>query len=564
MADAQQMIFIGYRRDDTADVSGRVFDRLHAAFGAGQVFKDVDNLPIGSDFGEHILTILPRCRVFLAMIGPGWSSVEDEGGARRLENAKDWVRIELETALATPGLQVVPVLVNGAPMPRDEDLPPSLKPLVKLNAAFVRRDPDFHKDMDKLIHALQSGLATGRVAVEAPAQQVLSGSVAAWKVIEGSVDPHDYLDFERHFPGTPEVMLASRCRRQLEAWATTNKSSIEAIKAFLATRPFGVLADTATDIAVSLENAARKAAERDDRERTARKEAARHAVVELERRLGSDVVRARQAALAGEPVTERFFAMDLPVLASWPRPEMVVLPPGRFLMGSPPGEEGRPDNEGPQREVQIDYLFAVGRCNVTFSEWDAALASGARLPIPDDEGWGRGTRPVINVSWDDAQAYLVWLNAKQGLTGNADAWRLLSDAEWEYAARAGTTSPFSFGVTISTSKANYHGEFTYGDGPKGEYLQKTTPVGSYPANAFGLHDMHGNVWEWVEDCWQNSYLAGQRSDGRVYAGGPCSLCVIRGGAWGNAPQGLRSASRNGLRPMARYDHVGFRIARTLS
>ena len=560
MADAQQMIFIGYRRDDTADVSGRVFDRLHAAFGAGQVFKDVDNLPIGSDFGAHILTILPRCRVFLAMIGPGWSSVEDEGGARRLENAKDWVRIELETALATPGLQVVPVLVNGAPMPREEDLPPSLKPLVRLNAASVRRDPDFHKDMDKLIHALQSGLTTGRVAVEVPAQQVLSGSVAAWKVIESSLDPHDYLDFERHFPGTPEVMLASRCRRQLEAWAATNKSSIEAIKVFLATRPFGALADVAAETAATVQRAARSDFQLSVREQMVAREAAAHASYKFHH----DMHRAHHAALGGKPVEERIFRLDLPGVAGWPTPEVVVIPPGSFLMGSPPSEKGRSEHEGPQREVQIGYAFAVGRCSVSFAEWDAALASGVPLTRPNDQGWGRGPRPVINVSWEDAQAYLAWLNDVLGRHDRPAAWRLLSEAEWEYAARAATTTPFSFGKTISTSQVNYDGQHTYGSGSRGEFRRKTTPVGTFEANAFGLHDMHGNVWEWVEDCYEGSYSAGQPSDGRARASGRSSLRVIRGGSWGNEPGGLRSASRNGLHPTTRYDHVGFRVARTLS
>jgi hypothetical protein len=163
----QHSIFIGYRRDDTADASGRVYDRLRGAFGAEAVFKDVDNLDPGVEFGEYILTILPKCRVFLAMIGPQWTDIRNEAGQRRLEDPKDWVRIELETALDTPGLQLVPVLVNGAPMPRSEQLPPSLQRLPGLNAAIVRRDPDFHRDMDKLIKALEAGVRTGRVEVEA-------------------------------------------------------------------------------------------------------------------------------------------------------------------------------------------------------------------------------------------------------------------------------------------------------------------------------------------------------------------------------------------------------------
>ncbi|MEO0755104.1 MAG: toll/interleukin-1 receptor domain-containing protein, partial [Pseudomonadota bacterium] len=189
MSGDQHSIFIGYRRDDTADAAGRVYDRLRNEFGAEAVFKDVDRLPPGVDFGDFILTVLPKCRVFLAMIGPGWLEASDEAGDRRLDDPEDWVRIELETALETPGLQVVPVLINGAPMPRADDLPDCLRVLPRLNAAFVRRDPDFHRDMDKLIGALKDGLQSGRaVEVEQNAAPVLAtGSSAAWKLIEGSL-----------------------------------------------------------------------------------------------------------------------------------------------------------------------------------------------------------------------------------------------------------------------------------------------------------------------------------------------------------------------------------------
>ncbi len=243
---------------------------------------------------------------------------------------------------------------------------------------------------------------------------------------------------------------------------------------------------------------------------------------------------------------------------------MVTIPPGQFLMGAPASEEGSGDSERPQHEVRLDYAFALGKYAVTFEEWDAAIAAGAELEKPDDRGWGRGRRPVINVNWNDAQAYVSWLNAKLGLGGRADAYRLPSEAEWEYACRAGTTTPFSFGETISTAQANYDGNFTYGAGKKGEYREKPTPVGSFPANAFGLHDMHGNVWEWCEDVCNDSYAESGRPDnGSAWLTGYGSNRVNRGGSWGFTPQYLRSAYRGRDTPTNRLNYLGFRLARTL-
>ena len=230
-------------------------------------------------------------------------------------------------------------------------------------------------------------------------------------------------------------------------------------------------------------------------------------------------------------------------------PEMVVLSEGNFVMGSPLSEEGRHDPEGPQRTVRIGYLLAVGKYEVTFAEWDACAAGGGCGGYrPDDEGWGRGARPVIAVSWDDAQAYVSWLRRETG-----EAYRLLTEAEWEYAARAGTTAPFHTGATISTDQANYIGDYTYGSGRRGVYREMTVPVGSFAANAFGLHDVHGNVWEWVEDCWNASY-AGAPADGRAWTSGDCSYRVLRGGSWLNGPWNLRSANRR------RETRTGYRLA----
>jgi formylglycine-generating enzyme required for sulfatase activity len=239
-------------------------------------------------------------------------------------------------------------------------------------------------------------------------------------------------------------------------------------------------------------------------------------------------------------------------------PEMVVIPAGRFLMGSPPAEEGRDDDEGPQHFVTITKPFALGRYPVTFAEYDEFAATTMREP-PSDDGWGRGRRPAIMVSWDDAQAYVAWLSGQTGET-----YRLPSEAEWEYACRAGTTTPFHVGATISTERANYNGtHMTYGSGEQGIYRGQTLPVGAFPANAFGLCDMHGTVWEWCADGWHENYV-GAPADGSAWLeGGKQDKRVARGGSWFEWPGALRSADRMEGEPGGRYVDNGFRVAKTL-
>ena len=237
-------------------------------------------------------------------------------------------------------------------------------------------------------------------------------------------------------------------------------------------------------------------------------------------------------------------------------PEMVVVPSGSFTMGSPSSEDGRFDDEGPRHRVRIAYPFAVGVYEVTFSEWEACVnAGGCGGYRPYDRSWGRGNRPVINVSWKDAQSYVRWLSRKTGHN-----YGLLSESEWEYVARAGTDTPFSFGSTISTDEANYNGDYTYGTGRKGVYRQKTVAVGSFSANSWGVYDMHGNVWEWVEDCYNDSYV-GAPTDGSAWESGNCDRRVWRGGSWSILPRYLRSANRDGSTTENRYSRLGFRVLR---
>ena len=238
---------------------------------------------------------------------------------------------------------------------------------------------------------------------------------------------------------------------------------------------------------------------------------------------------------------------------------MVVIPPGIFLIGSPVSEAGRDLDEGPQQhEVSIARPFAVGKFEVTFEEWDTCVRDGGCSWNPFDQGWGRGRMPVISLSWNDAKQYTGWLSRKTGKN-----YSLLTEAQWEYAARAGTTTAFSTGMSISPNQANYDSRGSYQGSPIAQSVGKTQPVGSYPANAFGLHDMHGNVWEHTEDCWySNNIYTWHPGDGSAYLFGDCSVRVMRGGSWGSHPHDLRSARRGGIVSAERWSVVGFRVART--
>jgi formylglycine-generating enzyme required for sulfatase activity len=238
-------------------------------------------------------------------------------------------------------------------------------------------------------------------------------------------------------------------------------------------------------------------------------------------------------------------------------PEMIVIPAGSFTMGSPATEKGRYTNEGPQHKVTIAKPFAVSKFEVTGAEWGLCVELGGCREVGRAGGaYGQGPPPVIFVSWDDAQAYVAWLSRM-----TRKAYRLLTEAEWEYAARAGTTTAYSWDDGIKKdgkAMANCTGCGSQWDN------KQPAPVGSFAPNAFGLHDMHGNVWEWVEDCYHDNY-SGAPTDGAPWTeGADCSRRVVRGGSWDDGPQNLRSANRLRLVADSRFNYLGFRVGRTLS
>jgi formylglycine-generating enzyme required for sulfatase activity len=234
-------------------------------------------------------------------------------------------------------------------------------------------------------------------------------------------------------------------------------------------------------------------------------------------------------------------------------PDMVVIQAGSFLMGSPPTEQGRDSNEGPQHQVTIAKPFAVSKFQLTFDEWDTCVARGDCVQHPSDAGWGRGQRPVIYVSWEDAQQYVAWLSKVTG-----KPYRLLTEAEYEYAARGGRVpqTVYPWGNDIGRNNASCKG-----CGSQWDNMQ-TAPVGSFDANGFGLYGMVGNVYEWVEDCFHPNYN-GAPTDGSAWTGANCLYRVVRGGSWFYGPVIIRSAYREKGPPDGRHGDLGFRVGRTL-
>lgn len=248
-------------------------------------------------------------------------------------------------------------------------------------------------------------------------------------------------------------------------------------------------------------------------------------------------------------------------------PDMVVIPRGKFMMGTPMNELGRSSDEGPMHEVTFERPFAIGLYEITFDEWDACVAAHGCDHIPPDGNWGRGRRPVINVSWRDAREYVRWLSK---ITG--ENYRLPSEAEWEYAARAGTISPrfweereiaCAFANVYDASAQRVH-RFEWDNFSCIDAQQSTAPVGAFLPNKFGLYDMLGNVWEWTADCWipdYNNAPASGKARGRGFAGADCRRHVTRGGSWQNVAWATRSGYRNWQGSGTRSRQIGFRVAR---
>lgn len=449
-------VFISYRRDESAGHAGRVHDRLERELGRDLLFMDVDAIPLGANFAKVIGEEVAKCDALLAIIGPSWIDARDEGGRRRLDDPNDFVRLEIAIALKRM-IPVIPVILEGARVPRQDQLPSDLKELALCNGLDVRH-ASFHADMDKLIRGLKV-----RKSQQPPTPL---GAI----VID--VSPNGRSKTRAFVPGNGRA-----------EWFTDH--------------PHG--------------------------------------------------------------------------------PEMVVVPAGSFMMGSPDNERERHRYEGPQHNVLISQPFAVGRHAITRGQFAAFVNNtnykakgayawtGRKWKHDPNASWRKpgfkqdDSHPVVCVNWVDANAYATWLSAATGRE-----YRLLTEAEWEYVARAGTATPFWWGASITPAQANYDGNYRYaGGGSKGEWRKAPVPVNSFEANSWGLFNVHGNVWDWCQDVWHDNYN-GAPNDGSAWLqGGDATRRVVRGGSWGNLPQGVRSAYRLGSPSGDRDIYQGFRLARTL-
>ena len=473
-------IFISYRRQDSIAHARAVYERLRAEFGLDAVFMDLEGLDIGEDFVESLERQLARCQVMLVLIGPQWLNALDSRGRRRLDQANDFVRLELGTALARPGVRVVPVLIDGTELPTEDALPAELHPLLRRQALSLRF-ANFDADARHLASRLRRLPALQPTAPVSP------------------VAPRAGAELSMPLPPLPDDLPP-------------------------ATQPTPVALPTLSG---------------DWRPAWASE-------------VGDDRF-GRWAEFSVSGVVQRL---------RW-------LPPGEFLMGSPDHEPERYADEGPQHRVRLSQGFWLADTACTQGLWRAVMAGDNPAHFHDDPA-----NPVEHVSHHDVQRFLARL---QGLLGQGAEPVLPTEAQWEYACRAGTTTAFSIGAQVSTDLVNYDGHLPYNGAAMGLHRECTVPVKSLPPNPWGLYEVHGNVWEWCADGGLRAYPGASSApdgqwgsdppDGPVVEDpfqqpdpAPEAHRVLRGGSWLSGAGYARSAMRNALRGDVRYDCFGFRLA----
>jgi formylglycine-generating enzyme required for sulfatase activity len=449
-------VFVSYRREDSLHQAGRLYDRLIAQFGADHVFMDVDSDVFGVDFREVLTQRVVDCDVFLAVIGDSWLSIAGRAGSRRLDDSRDFVRIEIETALSRQ-IPVIPVLVGNSPVPAPEELPESLRGLSFRHGLHVRPNPDFNKDVDRLVRGIESAVARQRERSAPPGQGT-----------ETSPDQK---------PAGPSASVVAHAL------------------------PLGI----------------------------------------------------RPEVRGG------------PKQITKPRgTQLALIPAGTCLMGSPGSDREADDDEKPQHRIRISREFYLGVHAVTQGLYRAITKDNP------SHFQGSADLPVENVSWLDAVNFCNALSSVKGFPWyyqidgqqveipdrDGQGYRLPTEAEWEYACRANSVGLYSFGYRFE--ELGDHAWFDTNSGGQ------THRVGEKRPNAFGLFDMHGNVWEWCSDGYDPFYYV--RSSGldpaNSFQGTTCR--VVRGGSWSNDPWFCRLAYRSGCSPGYWSSNLGFRVARNRS
>jgi formylglycine-generating enzyme required for sulfatase activity len=519
-------VFISYRRADSVTISGRIYDRLRAEFGKDAIFKDVDNIPPGMDFRGVLNEATTQCTVMLVIIGQKWVNVDDGQGNRRLDNPNDFVRIEVETGLQHDSVRVIPVLVGGAGMPSTDDLPGSLQQLAFKNAVPVRDDPDFHRDMDRLVTAIRPLIATPTPAVTpkpTPARgkinptivvALITGIFAVIAALIGIVPP--LLEQNRDAAVTQSAENTFIAQTQtISADATAvalAASNTPAISPTTTSAPSDTPPPPVTATPAALEAALAAASQ-----------------------VMTDNSQWQDMYPAGFVAT---FDDDVP---------MVLVPAGCFVMGSTAeqidlalqmgaNEDTIVDEHSPSGEVCFEAPFWLDQYEVTNAQFQQYGGDVER----SSEGT-QAMQPRNQISWFEARNFCE--NNRPGSV------RLPTEAEWEFAARGPSNNLFPWGSQFINGNAAFRGN-----------VSGTVPVGSYPAGKswVGAEDMSGNVWEWVSSLYRTyPYDA---SDGREDLNVEDSR-VLRGGSWQNQDHSLRGASREWDGPSFFSAFFGFRCAR---
>ena len=525
-------IFISYRRGDSEGQARALSTELASYVDADSIFIDVDSIALGRDFRQGLQESLKSCDAVLALIGPGWLDAKDAAGKRRLEDPDDYVRLEIAVALKR-NIPVTPVLLQGASMPPVERLPGDLKDLAFRNG-FELSHTRWHSDVREMAQRLGLGIGASSDAEPRAKSAVPRGAPMAAPV-QTLAAPTSWLTRRRALAavavgvaGAGSIVAAPSIRRRL---SKPGRPSL---------RPVAV--DFAT-------------------------------------------VDAKGTRLPGQSASASVFTDMLGTGAGL---DMVAIPGGAFVMGSPSYEPQRRPNEGPQRTVMLNPFF-IGATPITQAQWaEVVTAHPAKLahvlePFPS---YFKGKDlPVEGVSWAQADEFCRRLAE---ITGRD--YRLPSEAEWEYACRAGSAGPFHFGPTITPDLANYCGsggavcgesggksvasdEYdgvayasgAYDQGPPGKFRATTTAAGTFPPNRFGLYDMHANVWEYCLDIASANYADAPVDGGAYLSGAPGAERILRGGSWSHNPAICRSSYRDSIAPdnPGWLGRIGLRVVCTL-
>jgi formylglycine-generating enzyme required for sulfatase activity len=499
-------VFISYSRRDK-DFADALLDQLGAR--GFEAYLDQHDILPGEPWRERLAGLIAAADTVVFCLSPNFVA----------SKICDWEVNEAERL----GKRLLPAVAADTP---DDDIPQRLK---RLNYIFMRGEAEFAGRMDALVAALETDIdwirshtRLGQLAAEwdrgkRSTELVLRGAalVAAeqWISAQPAKGPSP-TDLQRDF------IRASRAEALAHAVRVGRTQVLIGLLAAAVLAGIGYLGW------------------------------ANRAALEFQSRLLLDDLTPAFVSVLS-PSAERAMHTGESFKECASCPEMVVIPAGQFLMGS--AARDGPDSELPQHEVAIATRFAVSRFLITFDQWDACLAHKGCNHRADDRGWGRGLIPVTDVSWSDARSYVEWLSKQTGRP-----YRLLSEAEWEYAARAGSKTQYPWGDELGQDNANCPGsESQWAD-------KQPSPVGTFAPNVFGLYDMIGNLWEWVEDNWHPDYVGAPR-DGSVWQGGDAAQRVLRGGSYAVTAGECNSSFRDFARPPDFRNYIfGVRVARSLA